>query len=224
MRLRPLPGLTLACIPVLILLLALGVWQVQRAGWKADLVAEWEAREAAPPVPLSEAVCEPERGGPVTLDGAEASAELRMYGAGPDGTPGWLILVPVRGSCAEGERVALAETAFEPLSGERRAAGGPLLLERWPEIGAFTPENDTEAGLYYRFDAAELAAALDAPEAALVPWWARWETRSPLERTSIAPATHIGYAATWFGLAAALVGVWLALHARLGRLRFGQRS
>jgi surfeit locus 1 family protein len=36
------------------------------------------------------------------------------------------------------------------------------------------------------------------------------------------PERHMGYAITWWGLAAALVGVYLALHIKAGRLSFGR--
>lgn len=41
---RPLPVLTLLALPALALLIALGTWQVQRMGWKADRIAAFEAR------------------------------------------------------------------------------------------------------------------------------------------------------------------------------------
>ena len=37
------------------------------------------------------------------------------------------------------------------------------------------------------------------------------------------PNNHLSYAATWFGLAVGLLGVWLAYHIQKGRLAWGKR-
>jgi surfeit locus 1 family protein len=227
MRIRPLPGLTIASIPALALLLGLGVWQVQRAQWKADLIAQYEAAEAAPPAPLSQALCAAggTQPGGVSVDLILGPDPLRIYGAGPQGEPGWMIVQAAYApDCVLGEvapeRRVLVQTGFETLDGAQSAAPQTLQLEAWPEIGAFTPQNAPGTGDYFRFEAETLAPALGVAPEALVPLWARWEERPVLERVSIAPATHIGYAITWFGLAASLVAIYLALHARLGRLSF----
>jgi surfeit locus 1 family protein len=224
---RPLPVLTLAAVPLLALLLALGIWQVQRAGWKAELVAELERRAATPPAPLGEALCRDDPSGPVTVDLILGPDPIRIYGAGPDGRPGWLIVQPAYGpQCAPGDheldRRVLVQTGFEAITGEFRAAPPALSLEPWPESGAFTPENAPERGEYYRFDAA-LAEAAGVPPEALVPVWARWDDRPALGRVSIMPAEHIGYALTWFGLAIALAAFYLAMHVQAGRLRLGRQ-
>lgn len=224
MMFRPLPGLTAAAVPALALLIALGVWQVQRAQWKADLIAGYEAAEAAPPLPLSQALCEGAQGR-VDLDLVLEPLELRIYGAGPAGEPGWLIVQPAFGpQCAPGDheldRRVLVQSGFETLDGVRSASPRILHLDAWPGIGPFTPEDSPETGEFYRFEAPALAAALGLAADQLPPVWAHWDDRTPLERARIAPADHAGYALTWFGLAAALAGVYLAMHARAGRLRF----
>ena len=54
-RARRLPiGLTLATLISLAILIALGVWQMQRLDWKSDLLAQIESRSEAPPRPTSE--------------------------------------------------------------------------------------------------------------------------------------------------------------------------
>ena len=56
MYFRPLPILTLLAVPILAALIALGVWQAQRAGWKAEVIEAFA--EAAKQPPLShEAAC-----------------------------------------------------------------------------------------------------------------------------------------------------------------------
>ncbi len=210
-------------LPALALLLALGAWQVQRAGWKAELIRGYEAREAAEPVLLSAALCAGAAPGPVLRDLEMDADELTLWGAGPWGEPGWLILQLAAAPECDPRLRVLVQTGFEPLDGVRRTAPMRLMLEDWPRIGPFTPRDLPEQGLYFRFDAESLAGALGVAPRDLSPVWARWEERSAEERAAVPPATHIGYAVTWFGLAAALLGVWLAVHVSRGRLRFRAR-
>ena len=51
-RLRPLLWPTFFALPTLLILLALGTWQVQRLEWKNDLIASFEQRSSAPPIEL----------------------------------------------------------------------------------------------------------------------------------------------------------------------------
>ena len=52
MYFRPFPILTIIAIPAMAALIALGVWQSQRAGWKAGLVQQFaEAAKAEPQSP-----------------------------------------------------------------------------------------------------------------------------------------------------------------------------
>jgi cytochrome oxidase assembly protein ShyY1 len=41
-------------------------------------------------------------------------------------------------------------------------------------------------------------------------------------RDRLPPEQHLGYALTWWGLAAALVAIYFAVHVNAGRLRFGR--
>ncbi len=79
------------------------------------------------------------------------------------------------------------------------------------------PENWGGRGPWYVRDVTAMAAALQAPrpapvflfaETATNPEW-RALTPSPLPRELRNP--HLGYAVTWFGLAAALAGVYIAM-------------
>lgn len=45
---------------------------------------------------------------------------------------------------------------------------------------------------------------------------------NPAKLDDLPSARHLGYALTWFGLAATLIGVYLAFHMSNGRLRFGR--
>ncbi len=51
-RFRPSLTATLMTVPAVALMLGLGSWQIQRMGWKADLLERVERRTTAAPVPL----------------------------------------------------------------------------------------------------------------------------------------------------------------------------
>ena len=55
-------GLTLTVVIALVILLALGTWQVQRLAWKEDLLARIAALEAAPPQPAGPVIERMSRG------------------------------------------------------------------------------------------------------------------------------------------------------------------
>ena len=68
-------------------------------------------------------------------------------------------------------------------------------------------------GLVGQAETAVYAAALRTSDEIRLPIGARTETNL---RNS-----HLGYAVTWYGIACALIGVYLAFHHQAGRLTFG---
>ena len=96
-RLRPLLWPTFFALPTLLILLALGTWQVQRLEWKNDLIASFEQRSSAPPIELPLA-------GEVTADlefrrlrlvgSFDHSRETFMTGRTYEGNAGFHIVTP----------------------------------------------------------------------------------------------------------------------------------
>jgi surfeit locus 1 family protein len=131
---------------------------------------------------------------------------------------------PERGGaqCLREDRLLVVEADFETLTGERSGPPTAVEIERPEQPGAFTPQNDAVRGDYYRFDQAGLAAAFGVdPEQIDTQWWlAAVGPGLPPGLAAIPPARHIGYALTWFGLAATLIGVYFAYHHRQGRFGF----
>ena len=83
----------------------------------------------------------------------------------------------------------------------------------------FSSGNDPDTNQWYEFNRETMAQALDVAPDQVLEVWARSDTGLPASLTQTPPAKHLGYAVTWFGLAAALIGVYLALHIARGRLR-----
>ncbi len=227
MHFRPLPVLTVIAIPALIALVALGVWQSQRAGWKAEQISAFASHMQAPPLTLEQACAEGLSSSQIVAPPAAEGAKLRVFGHQADGAAGWKQYQAAEICGAP----VLVETGFDAL-----AIGGPgaamparapsvaadrFIVTPWPEQPLMAAPNAPVRNEWSWFDAPAIIKALGLP---------RLDTRhvlTPLEgmpdylvRTP--PETHIGYAVTWFGMAIAFAVIYGLMHARAGRLRFGR--
>ena len=226
MYFRPFPILTLIAVPALAALIALGVWQAQRAGWKADLIVQFAEAAKVTPQPLEQALCaKPATVGAVVAPPQAAGPTLRVFGHNAAGAAGWRLFQAADLSCG----AVLAQTGFEAL-----AIGGPggfmpsapqappdrFLVEAWPAKPMMAAENAPARNEWHWFDAPLMASTLaTAPLNAafiLVPL-----SGTPDFLTRTPPESHIGYAVTWFGMAIAFAVIYAVFHARAGRLRFG---
>ncbi|MFN3722667.1 MAG: SURF1 family protein [Paracoccaceae bacterium] len=197
-----------------VVLLGLGLWQLDRLAWKETALADITARIVADPVALP-ANPDPvaDRYLPVTVDGTFTGEGLdvlvsrKEIGAGVRvievfETGARRVMVD-RGFVADGARVS-------PRGPDATTVIGNL---HWPdEIDSFTPEPDAKTGLWFARDVPQMAARL-ATEPLLIV--ARDPTAPGIEPmpvdTSNIPNNHLGYAVQWFGLAA----VWLGMTAYL---------
>ena len=228
MYFRPLPVLTLFAVPILAALVALGVWQAQRAGWKADLIRDFEQAAQAAPLTLDAACAAGLAEGQVIVPPTAGGAQLRVFGNDAGGSPGWRVF-QVAELCG---RPVLMESGFEklaiggpggqlPAGASERAPVDRYIVEPWPEKSAMAPDNAPDRNEWHWFDAGAMRLALESPgldTAFIVTPYAgmpAFLSRTPAE-------THIGYAVTWFGMAAAFLVIYAVFHARAGRLRFGR--
>ncbi|MHA6288970.1 SURF1 family protein [Maricaulis sp. CAU 1757] len=223
---RPLPVLSVLSLAALALLLTLGSWQLQRMAWKSHLVEGFEQRGRVDT--LAAALCDQaDADYSPAIDTIDVSdgATLRYYGL-RDG-PGWIRLGQVEAPACftDGAPVyLLAETGFERLDAGSSPAPVAWRLERWAPAGTFSGRNDPDTNQWYSFDRSAMAAALGLDTAQLSDLWLRADDGLPASLTQTPPARHLGYALTWFGLAAALVGVYLAFHRARGRLAWKGRG
>lgn len=233
---RPYPVLTLLTVMALAFLLALGGWQLERQSWKQGLLDDHAAISDAPPVSL-DAVCgDPAFGQPVA--GAEPDRErmVRVYGRSAGGAPGWRLFAPAPlPDCAAADFI-LVEAGFAPLSaataateaatapGVRPARDG-LRLETPLRRGVFGAPDSPDRAEFYAFDAATMEASLELAPGSLLPgWWLAVDDGSPPDWiTATPPERHGAYALTWYLMAVALIGVWLALNITRGRIAWRAR-
>jgi surfeit locus 1 family protein len=230
---RPLLIPTLVLIPGLALLLGLGVWQIDRLHEKEALISSVEAGLKAPPAALKDVL----KAGPagaewrhVRLSGHFLhDREQYLFAQGPLGATGVQVVTPL---VAGDGGIVLIDRGFVPdglRDPARRSQGqvagevsltGVLRLPQKP--GAFTPAADLKTRLWFVKDVPAMAKAVGvtaAPvliEADAMPNPGGW----PLGGQTRVDFTndHLQYAVTWFGLALALLGVYLVYHHSRGRL------
>jgi surfeit locus 1 family protein len=232
MSFRPFPFLTLFTLPALAFLLWLGSWQLDRRAWKAELLNQFEATAQLPAASLSEVLCTDSEplGRAVLPPDPISDASLQFYGIGPEGAPGWRVFQAVAAPDCLAAEVLLAEVRFEPLAAARARVDGrgavvstptAWRLEAPRTAGPFTPPNNAQTGEFYAF-APDMASTLGLSEGAISAeyWLARDTGEPPAHLTQTPPERHVGYAVTWFLMAAALIAIYLIFHVRAGRLRF----
>lgn len=228
-RLKSLIGPGIVGLVGVALLMSLGFWQMERLGWKQDLLAKVEAR-----------IHQPAQAAPSELDWGKVDfdhdeyrriqatgvfrhdLEVQAYAlidAEPNGGggPGYWVVTPL--VMADGATI-LVNRGFVPpdkRTPATRAAGqvdgivtvtGLLRLPEQP--GTFTPANDPAKDSWFSRDPSAIASAkgllrvapflIDADGTANAGGW-------PLGgQTRIAfPNRHLEYALTWFGLAGTLL-------------------
>lgn len=230
---RPYPLLTAFTLCALVLLIWLGSWQLERRAWKAELIGAFEQSASTPPVDLAEAVCDGVITPGLPVEAATVvpgEAQVRVYGMGPNGAPGWRVFAPVFTAACADHPVILAEVGFEPLATALRGGDGRTVQASTPDAlrfetpaprGPFTPPNAPEAGEFYAFDAAAMAQSFQLSQGDVnTRWWLAADDGSlPAHLTQTPPERHVGYAVTWFLMAAALIAVYALFHGRAGRLR-----
>jgi len=235
MRLLLLPGIAAAA--GLIVLLQLGFWQVERLAWKNALIENVESRTqlppAAPPGPAQwENTDWPQFDYlPVTVTGRFVPGEAYYFIAlsspkGQFGGPGYFVYQPFetvegwivminRGFVPEARRQP--ETRPESLVGQRKQTlHGLLRIGETPN--ALTMSPDMAKRIWFARVPRDMARSLDLDTTQVAPYGIDLDgSLTPSSGLPQAGETilrfkndHLGYALTWFGLAATLLGVFLA--------------
>jgi surfeit locus 1 family protein len=216
------------------ILIGLGLWQLDRKAWKQNLITTLNSRLAAGPgnLPprdswrmLKESEAEFRR---VTfpaefLDGEEALVYTAGSPLRPDVKgPGYWVFTPAQ---LAGGSIIVVNRGFIPIDRKdpaTRTGGAPhgsvdiVGVIRWPEArGSFTPPDDPKDNVWYLRDSNAIAASKKWLTAA--PFYIDQE--SPVPPGGVPkpgrlevhlPDNHLEYAITWFGLALALAGVYVA--------------
>ena len=204
------------------ILLGLGVWQVQRLGQKTALIASLEQRMSAEPISLAEAVVKREQGGDIEYLKVKLTGQLDPTNyfrrvTSFNGDPGWEIIAPFKtddgrfvlvdlGAIAENQPMKLNETP-QTIQG--------LVRYHNKGRGFFDNDNDAVGNIWYWWDAPAMLATLKNTDVSRVAPFILQKLPSNIEQevpSAEMPKVelannHLGYAITWFGMAAALAGV-----------------
>ena len=230
-RFRPLLWPTLFTVPMLLLCLALGVWQIERLFWKQDLIAQREAALAAAPIAVPQNF-EQARGMEYRRVSDEGvflhDKEIFLGATSEGGGQGYQVLTPLRE--ADG-RIIFVNRGYIPAELKdpaKRAAGeipGTVRVQgllRLPPAGRpvwFLPDNRPDLNYWFWVDLPAMAAADEL--ARVAPFYIDADaTRNPggwpkggVTRL-VLPNNHLQYAITWFSLAVALVVIYVLYHRR----------
>lgn len=239
--LRKLLVPTVAAVAALVVLLNLGFWQLDRLAWKEHLIEQVKAGVASNPVPAPgpadwPALSEEADYRHIDLSGRFLEGAVFYYislekPAGRAGGPGvmvyapfetddgWVVLVN-RGFVPQGMSPAEREVLVTPPEGDWRLTG---LLRLSEEPNWTTPEPDPNDRIWFSRDTDTMAETLGVPEKSLAPYSIDLDAGfTPPSGLPQAGETivrfkndHLGYALTWFGLAATLIGVYLTFAASI---------
>lgn len=244
---HPVRRLLILAVPALVVLavlVSLGIWQLNRLAWKEDLIARVEARTVLAPVPAPGPEAWPKVDiydldyTPVAVRGRFLNdREVHVYGSledphGPIGGQGYFVMTPL---VTDAGWTVIVNRGFVPtefkdpatrprgqIDGETEVTG---LLRPPQGRNAFTPADDAARDIWFTRDPATIGAALGINPAELAPYTidARYDPDLPGglpqggETLVSFPNNHLQYVVTWFGLAVALVGVYIAYAVSLFR-------
>jgi surfeit locus 1 family protein len=167
-----------------LILAALGTWQIQRLHWKEALIAERAARYAAPPIASWDEAAEFRR---ARFEGnylSDKAVKIGLQGR---------VVTPF--ALADGS-VVLVDTV-----GPAQGAVAEGHLRPSEQGGAFTPDNRPDRGEWFTADIPALAKALKLDR--VRPW--RIVAGPPPEL----PNDHLQYAITWYSLGVILIIIYL---------------
>ncbi|EJK84447.1 SURF1 family protein [Agrobacterium rhizogenes] len=209
------------------ILLALGTWQVQRLHWKEGLLADIAERQAAAPLPLSAIETMVASGGDieyrvVTASGHYLNDKERHFFTTYEGDAGYHVYTPLQ--LADG-RYLFVNRGFVPdvdkapekrmqgqLTGEQTVTG--LARAKLAGQPSGIPDNDLAKDIFYWKDLDAMATSDGLPKDKVLPFFvdagkAPNPGGLPIGGVTIVdlPNSHLQYAVTWYGLAAALTAI-----------------
>ncbi|KIW03906.1 uncharacterized protein PV09_04749 [Verruconis gallopava] len=233
-RKRHGPGIILlALIPVTAF--ALGTWQVQRLGWKTDLIAKYEDRLTRPPLPLPpfvdpEAVKEFDYRRVIATGKYRHDQEMLVGPRMMEGENGFTVITPLerpngstilisRGWIASRFKDQKTRDPSALPTGEVQVQG--LLREPFKK-NMFTPENNLEKKEFYFPDIPQMAKLVGAQpvwveetmEPELMETMRRQERGIPVGRSPEVALknNHAQYIFTWYSLSLATsIMLWMIL-------------
>jgi surfeit locus 1 family protein len=242
-RLRPALWPTLVSLPIFVLSLGLGIWQMERREWKRDILDRIAVNQAAQPLTLDELL----RGDPLRFEYGRVriagtflhDKEFYLAARSLKNKVGLQVVTPLRtagGSVVLFDRGWIAQEQKDPA---RRVAGqvaGPVeltgIVRRNQERRQFAPENAPDRNVWFHVDVPLMRSmAGGKPDPRLDAFFLEADAAANPGGVPVGgqtrldiPNDHLQYAITWFLIALALACVYLAYHWENGRLTIGGRT
>ncbi len=229
---------TVVTVPAILIMLGLGIWQVQRLMWKNALIADITARVEAPVADLPAGKIDPEALNyrHVRLRGVfDHDKEIYLVAHSLRGNLGYHILTPMR--LTDG-RWVIVNRGWVPQKlrdGASRPEGqlkGIVTLtgvaRKAQKQGWMVPDNDPAKNTWFYVDPRQIgdALGLDVLPVVVVADKADIPGTYPLGgqvRITI-PNNHLSYAITWFSLALVLAAIYVIWHLRREKDASGQTA
>jgi len=230
-RLRPALWPTLMSLPIFVVALGLGLWQMERREWKRDILDRMAVNQAARPLALDELL----RGDPLSHEYGRVKfagtflhdKEFYLAARSLKNNVGLQVVTPLR---TDDGRVVLFDRGWIPQDKKdpaRRAEGQVVgrveltgIVRRNQERRQFAPENAPDRNVWFHVDVplmrgmaggkpdpkldAFFLEADAAPNPGGVP--VGGQTRLDI------PNDHLQYAITWFSLAIGLAVIYVLYH------------
>ena len=242
-RLRPALWPTLISLPILVLSLSLGVWQMERREWKRDILDRMAANQAAAPITLDELL----KGDPLRHEYGRVKVagsflhdkEFHLAARSLKNKVGLQLVTPFK---TDDGKIVLFDRGWIPSEKKEPAkrAEGQIpgrveltgIVRRNQERRQFAPENAPDKNVWFHVDVPLMRRMAGAPPDAKLDAFFLDADAAPnpggvpvggQTRLDI-PNDHLQYAITWFLLALALAGVYLAYHWENGRLTIAGRT
>ena len=233
---RPLPGLTVATLFALAILLTLGTWQLQRRAEKHQMLAQIASRQAAPSVPVEILLPTGDYAAfrkATAMGQFDHAREAFVFAARTDHgptQPGFKIITPFNLFSGDTILVDRGWVSNVRRDSQTRQQGQPPaqieiegVLQRPAKPTAFTPPPDAARRIFYARDSIAIAKALAINLKTPLIFEATSRSAGgpqPLVSTTAIPDNHLSYAITWYGLALVLIVIYLRFHFIQGRLKF----
>ena len=236
-KLRPLLWPTIIMLPIFLFSLSLGVWQMERRAWKRDILDRITTNQAAAPLTLDELL----KGDPLRLEYGRVrisgsflhDKEFYLAARSLKDKVGMQVVTPLRTEDGPivlfdrgwipSERKEPAKRAEGQLAGKVDLVG---IVRRSQIKRQFAPDNDPARNFWFHVDVPVMRQmAGGAADPVLDSFFLEADaTANPggipvggQTRLEI-PNDHLQYAITWFLIALAGAGVYLAYHWENGRL------
>ncbi len=213
---RPPVWASILTVVGIIVLCALGVWQIQRLHWKENILAQVDTAWSLPPVDITTIGDAPMVR--VKADGQYGTRFFYITSRTYKGQVGLFVIAPLR---LDNGKIVLVNRGWTPPDiGDDQTHGTLASVTGIFHAGGekanrFTPENDPQKDLWYRIDPHDMAIALNVDETSILNGVLVEENGDPARVLPVPVGAqphmnnnHLSYALFWFSMAAALLCIF----------------